>query len=208
MRMKKFALLFLSLILSFPVLGKNITNSEQARKLFDHTYNMVFGSQGSTLHYYVNIIGIMKVEGTIWYKGKKSRFAESRYLSWNDGTKDYWVDLKKKTVTLYDPDSPKKDKYASKFKFNADDFTYSWENSNEGYVINLKARKSMKGIKHVKAIIDKKTRAPKSLKIKLLWFWTTVEISHFKSGNISDEVFKFPAAKYKDYSFFDERVKK
>ena len=91
--------------------------------------------------------------------------------------------------------------------FNADDYNYSWENSEEGYVINLDARRSVKGIKHVKAIIDKKTRAPLSLKIKLLWFWTTVKISRFKSGNISDATFVFPASKYMDYRFYDERGK-
>ena len=207
MRMKYLSMLVLSLLISLSTSGKESTNAQQARKLFDHTYNMVYGEQGSTLHYNVNIIGILKVDGTIWYKGKKSRFAESRYLSWNDGVKDYWVDLKKKTVTLYDADSPKKDKYSSKFTFNADDYNYSWENSNEGYVINLDARRSVKGIKHVKAIIDKKTRAPLSLKIKLLWFWTTVKISNFKSGNISDNIFVFPFSKYMAYDFYDERGK-
>ena len=192
---------------SLSCFSANSANATQARKLFDNTYNMVFGEQGSTLHYNVNIIGILKVDGTIWYKGKKSRFAESRYLSGNDGVKDYWVDLKKKTVTLYDSGSEKKDKYSSKFKFDPNDYNYSWENGNEGYIINLDAHKSTKGIKHIKAVIDKQTKAPISLKIKLLWFWTTVKISRFQSGNISDDVFTYPAAKYKDYKFIDERKK-
>ncbi len=204
MRIKFLSLLILPL-LSISCIAATSTNAVQARKLFDHTYNMVFGPQGSTLHYDVNIIGILKVNGSIWYKGKKSKFVESRYLSWNDGTKDYWVDLKKKTVTLYDANSERKDKYSSKFTFFPDDYNYSWENSNEGYVINLTARKSVKGIKHAKAIIDKQSRAPKYLKIKVLWFWTTINISHFKSGNVSDETFKFPADKYKSYAFYDKR---
>ena len=197
----------LLLTTSMTCFGASSSNAIQARKLFDNTYNMVFGEQGSTLHYNVNIIGVLKVDGTIWYKGKKSRFAESRYLSWNDGVKDYWVDLKKKTVTLYDSGSEKKDKYSSKFQFNPNDYSYSWENSNEGYVINLDAQRATKGIKHIKAIIDKETRAPISLKIKLMWFWTTVKISRFQSGNINDNIFNFPAAKYRGYKFYDERGK-
>lgn len=184
---------------------RNTANASEARKMFDRTYNMVFGSQGSSLHYNVNIIGILKVNGSIWYKGKKSKFVESRYLSWNDGVKDYWVDQKKKTVTLYDAGSERKDKYSSKFSFNANDYDYSWENAKDGYVINLTARRSVKGIKRMKAIIDKKTHAPKSLKIKVLWFWTTVNISQFHSGDISDEEFKFPAEKFKGYKFYDKR---
>ena len=197
------------LFLTFSLTGfsRDIANASQARKMFDNTYNMVFGEQGSTLHYNVNIVGILKVDGTIWYKGKKSRFVESRYLSWNDGVKDYWVDQKKKTVTLFDAGSERKDKYSSKFEFHPNDYDYSWEDSKEGYVINMDAHKRTKGIKHIKAIIDKKTKAPISLKIKLLWFWTTVKISRFQSGNINDNVFTFPASKYKEYKFIDERKK-
>ena len=67
------------LAIAMTSMGANSTNAAEARKMFDSTYNMVFGEQGSTLHYNVNIIGILKVDGTIWYKGKKSRFVESRY---------------------------------------------------------------------------------------------------------------------------------
>ena len=204
----RFWTVFLFLTFSLTGLCRDTANATQARKMFDNTYNMVFGEQGSTLHYNVNIIGILKVDGTIWYKGKKSRFVESRYLSWNDGVKDYWVDLKKKTVSLFDSGSERKDKYSSKFEFHPNDYDYSWEDSQEGYVINMTAHKSTKGIKHIKAIIDKKTKAPISLKIKLMWFWTTVKISRFQSGNISDDIFTFPAAKYKGYKFYDEREKK
>ncbi len=202
-----FLTVLLSLAVAFPGFGRDAANATEARKMFDNTYKMVFGDQGSTLHYNVNIIGILKVDGNIWYKGKKSKFAESRYLSWNDGVKDYWVDQKKKTVTLYQSGSEKKDKYAGKFEFHPNDYNYSWENCKEGYVINIDARKKTKGIKHIKAVIDKKTKAPISLKIKVMWFWTTVKISHFQSGNIDDDEFVFPAAKYKGYKFYDERGK-
>lgn len=202
---------FLVLILTVIATGgqaQDTPNARQARRMFDHTYQMVFGPQGSTLQYDVNIIGILKTNGTIWYKGKKSKFIEPRHCSWNDGVRDYWVDLKKKTVTLYDADSERKDKYMSKFTFNADDYSYYvTDGKNEGYIITLEAKKGVKGIKHLKAVIDKTTRAPISLKIKVLWFWTTVKISNFKSGNISDDIFKFPAEKYKNFTMIDERGK-
>ncbi len=188
--------------------AQETANSRQARRMFDHTYQMVFGPQGSTLRYDVNIIGILKTNGTIWYKGKKSKFLEPRHCSWNDGVKDYWVDQKKKTVTLYDADSPNKDKYMSKFAFNPNNYTYYVvDGKKEGYIITLEAKKGVKGIKHVKAVIDKTTRAPISLKIKLLWFWTTIKISNFRSGSISDDIFTFPAEKYKNYTFIDQRGK-
>lgn len=196
-------LLLLSFILS--TAAKETTNSIQARKLFEKTYQMVFGPQGSSLHYNVNIIGIYKTQGDIIYKGNKSKFEESRYASWNDGHSFYKVDKKKKTVEIYDPNAPDRDKYASKFTFVPDNYTYSLSTNQTEYTLTINAKKGVDGIKHVKAVIDKKSGAPKSLRIKLLWFWTTVKISNFHSGNINDHLFVFPKSRFKGYQLTDKR---
>lgn len=197
-----FSILILGLFLPLAAWSQSAQNQKEARQIFDIVYNKVYGPQGSTLHYDVNIIGILKTNGTIWIKGKKSRFQEDRYLSWNNGVKDYWVDMKKKTVTEYDADAPRSDKYMSKFTFNLEDYIYSVDKSPKYYyVITLNAKKDVKGIKHLKAIVEKDTYVPKSLKIKVLWFWTTVKITNFKSGGINDNIFVFPKDKYKDFKF-------
>ena len=166
---------------------------------------MVFGAQGSTLHYAVNLIGIYKTEGTIWYKGKKSKFVDEKYNAFSDGVTYYLVERKKKTVTIYDANSDKRDKYATKFKFEPENFLYSIADSDEGFVVTLKAKKGVKGIKEIHALIDKKTRYPLSLRIKLGIISTTVKISNFKSGNISDDLFVFPRQKYQGYQIIDKR---
>lgn len=202
---KRFVLFSLFLCFTLALPAKKLTNEQWAKEVFDHTYQMVFGSQGSTLHYAVNLIGIYKTEGTIWYKGNKSKFVESRYMAWNDGTNYYRHDRKHGTVEIYSANSDQKDKYASKFKFDPDNFCYSLAESGDNYVITLKAKKSLKGIREVKALINKQTRAPKSLRIKLAFFWTTVKISNFKSGGIDDKVFVFPQSQYKNCKMIDKR---
>lgn len=207
MRLKKaFLFLTFALLVVFSISWKSerVENSDESRKIFDYTYNLVFGPQGSSLSYNVDIIGVMKVDGSIWYKDKKRKFVESRYMSWNDGKNEYWVDKKKKTVSLY-RSGERKSNHSSKFSFNASDYNYSHKETKTTYELTLEARKEVKGIKHLKAIIDKRTRAPKYLKIKVLWFWTTVNITNFHSGGISDDIFKFPADKYKSYKMIDER---
>lgn len=184
---------------------KSVGNEKLARQVFDHTYQMVFGTQGSTLHYAVNLIGIYKTEGTIWYKGEKSKFVESRYTAWNDGVTYYKLDRKHDTVEMYRANSDEKDKYASKFKFDPENFSYSIAESGDNYVITLKAKKSIKGIREVKAVINKRSRAPESLRIKLAFFWTTVKISQFKSGGIDDKVFVFPKNQYRHCKMIDKR---
>ena len=76
-------------------------NATVARQVFNKAYELVFGQQGCSLKYDVNLIGLYRTNGAIWYKGQKSKFIESRYLAWNDGKSYFLVDTKKKTVTAH-----------------------------------------------------------------------------------------------------------
>ena len=197
------------LVLLGMVMAQAQTTAQQneARKTFDKVYNMVFGPQGSTLRYDVNIIGLYKTHGTIWYKGKKQRFSDERVNTWNDGTTAYMVFRKKKTVEIHEANSDKKDKYSGKFKFSLDDFDYSLKTEGSDLLFILKQRKKAKGtIKEVRALVDAKTLAPKFVKIKVALFWAKIKISNFKSGGISDDMFVFPAKNYKEgYKWIDKR---
>lgn len=181
--------------------GVSAVNAHQAREMFNKIYQKTFGAQGCRMSYSVNIIGLYKTNGTIWMKGKKVHYAEPRYCSWSDGVRLYRVDLKKRTVELHNAASPNRDKYMSRFTFDINMFDYSWNNSPEGIVINLDAKDGAKGIKHARIILDNATHAPKSLKLKVAFFWTTVKITGYQSGDINDNVFVYPAAKYKMFEF-------
>ena len=181
-------------------------NARQARRMFDQAYNMVFGPEGSQLHYAVNIIGIYKTEGTIWNKGKKSKFTDEKYIAWNDDVTYYRLERKKKTVTIYDAHSEKHDKYATKFKFLPDNYNYSIKNDPEkGYYITLKAKKGVKGIKEARVLLDHYTHHPINVRVKVGIFHTTIKITNFKVGGIPDDLFTFPHSQYKDYKFVDKR---
>ena len=162
---------------------KETPNAQQARRIFNETFKMIYGEQGSQLHYKVNIIGIYKTEGTIWTKGKKSKFVDEKY----------------------DAHSDERDKYATKFKFNPDNYTYSIKEAKEGYYITLKAKKGVSGIKEARCLLDKKQRYPVSVRIKVGIFHTTIKISDVKIGGISDDLFKFPRDSYRNCEFDDRR---
>lgn len=205
--MKRFFLMCLVLLGMVMAQAQTTAQQNEARKTFDKVYNMVFGPQGSTLRYDVNIIGLYKTHGTIWYKGKKQRFSDERVNTWNDGTTAYMVFRKKKTVEIHEANSDKKDKYSGKFKFSLDDFDYSLKTEGSDLLFILKQRKKAKGtIKEVRALVDAKTLAPKFVKIKVALFWAKIKISNFKSGGISDDMFVFPAKNYKEgYKWIDKR---
>ncbi|MBP5776762.1 MAG: hypothetical protein J6W56_04355 [Prevotella sp.] len=204
---KKIVLLFMSLLMVLcSVQAEDTPNSRQARRIFNSAYQKVFGEQGATLHYNVNIIGIYKTNGTIWYKGKKSKFVDEKMNSWNDGTTVYTIKKKKKKeVEIHSAKNNKSDKYSSKFKFEPENFEYSISEQAEGYMITLKAKKGAKGIKEVHALVERKTYHPISVRIKIAFVWTTIKISNFRSGGITDEMLRFPRENYKDYEFVDKR---
>ena len=180
-------------------------NARQARRIFNQAYQQVFGEQGATLRYNVNIIGIYKTYGTIWYKGKKSKFVDAKMNSWNDGETVYTIKKKKKEVEIHSAKNNKSDKYSSKFKFEPENFDYSIANDERGLMLTLKAKKGVKGIKEIHALVKRQSYEPISLRIKIAFIWTTINISNFKSGGITDEMLRFPAEKYKDYKFVDKR---
>lgn len=138
-------------------------------------------------------------------KGKKQKFVESRYSAWSDGKDFHRVDKKKKTIEIHNPNSAKRDKYASKFKFVPDNYTYHITAKGNDFIITLDAKKGVDGVKHAKVVIDKRTREPKSLKVKVMLFWCTVNISHFHSGINDESIFTFPLQDFKGYKVIDKR---
>ena len=205
---KTYLLLLLSLAMVLPVVAqRNRTSDSDARKQFEKAYNQVFGPQGCTLHYNVNLIGLYKTEGTIWYKGTKSKFIDRRVDSFNDGVTMYTVYRKKKVIEINDPKSDKRDKYSGKFKFTLDDFNYEMERTDDGLLFKLHQRREAKGtVKQVRALVDPQTYAPISVKVKVALFWANIKISNFKSGGINDDIFVFPRAKYDNtYRYVDKR---
>ena len=208
--MRNKILLVVALLLSAlaSVQAEDNPNARQARRIFNQAYQQVFGEQGATLRYDVNITGIYKTYGTIWYKGKKSRFEDAKMNSWNDGTTVYTIKKKKKKkkeVEIHESKNNKSDKYSSKFKFVPENFNYSIANDEEGLLLTLKAKKGTKGIKEVQALVKRQSYEPIRVRIKIAFIWTTIKVSNFKSGGITDEMLRFPAEKYKDYKFVDKR---
>ena len=189
------------------VQAQETANSRQARRIFNTAYQQVFGEQGASLRYDVNITGLYKTYGTIWYKGKKSKFEDSKMNSWNDGQIVYTVKKKKKDkeVEIHNAKNNKSDKYSQKFKFEPDNYTYSIAEDEEGLMVTLKLIKGRKGMKEIHALLERKTYHPIRVRIKVAFIWTTIKISNFHTGGITDEMLRFPKEQFKDYKFVDKR---
>lgn len=204
MKIRKMLLAML-LVPALTLQAQENANTRQARRMFDEVYEKVFGPQGATLHYAVNVANIYKTEGTIWYRGKKSKYESKSSRAWNDGVTAYVIKGEKKRVEIYRSDDPKQSRFGDDFKFEADNYTYHIANDPEGYLITLNVKKGKKGMKEIRALLDKKTRDPISLRIKVAFIWANVQISNFKSGGITDATFTFPKEQFKGYEMIDKR---
>ena len=202
---RRITILFLTFLSLCNVNAQETPNAQQARHMFLTAYNRVFGEHGASLHYKVNIANLYKTEGTIWYKGKKSKFLSKNSNGWNDGVTSYVTKEKRKIVEINYAKSKKKDKYEEKFKFEPDNYTYSIANAPEGYIITVKAKKGVDGVKEARVTLDRQTRDPKFVRIKVAFLWAKIYITNFKSGNLSDDIFVFPRSKYSGYKFVDKR---
>ena len=204
-------ILFSLLLLVAPLMGgegsvasAQTPNARQAREIFDKVWNSVFGPQGATFHYKVNIIGIYKTQGTIWQKGNKSKYQSSNSKMWNDGVTCYVV--KKKEVQIYRADDERRDKQASRFQFERENYNYSIADDKDGLMLTLKQKSSkVKGVSEVRLLIDRHTFAPIRLRVGVGLIHATVHITQFRSGGFDDSIFTFPRELYRGYKFEDKR---
>jgi len=207
--MKLFNIIMLGIMLSGNSLTAMSKTPDDARELFDKVFGLVFGPEGSSLSYSVNIIGLYKTQGNVVYKDKKITYEEKRYGAWEDGKIAYMVDKKEKKVDIHDFDDEKKDKYLAMFKYDLDNFEYGYTDKGEHYELTAKVKNSkFFGIRSVSALVKKSNLHPVNLSIKLAFLTTTVKISNFRSGNIDDKVFIFPKHRFSDYKFIDHRGEK
>lgn len=203
----------LLLLSTLPMLASNPAKAtgtgKEAEAMFHKIYDMVFGDEGSSLSYSVNIIGLYKTQGDIVYKAGKIHYMESRYAAWEDGKSAYMVDKKKKTVDIYRADDDKKDEYLAKFKYDVNNFIFSYTTEGDYYNVRAKVRDGKYfGIREVTAKVQRKNLYPVSLTIKLAFLRTTVHISKFHPGDINDAVFQFPQKQFASYTFTDHRNEK
>lgn len=183
-----------------------VHRGEDARELFDKVFKMVFGPEGASLSYQVNIVGLYKTQGDVIYKGRKLNYEEKRFAAWEDGHVAYMVDKEKKKVEIRDFNDEKKDKYLSMFKYDVNNFDYSYKDTGEFYELTAKVRNSkFLGIRYVTAKVRKSNLYPVSLYIKLRFVSTTVQISNFHSGGVDDSAFIFPRNRFTDYEYVDHR---
>lgn len=182
-------------------------NEKQARAIFDQAFDKLFGPEGCSLDYDLNIIGLFKNKGSIWKKGMMIKYVDDKHEGWMNNRTVYLVDKKNKEVDIYSSTPPKGQRSSHEFVFNQDDYKYSISNHNAAeYALNLSLKKGANGtIKRIKAIVNKHTFTPVTVKVKVSFIWATLNISNYRQGIADENIFIYPAQKYSGYKIIDHR---
>ncbi len=182
-------------------------NEKQARAIFDKAFDKLFGPDGCSLDYNLNVIGLFKNKGSIWKKGMKIKYMDDKREGWMNNQTVYLVDKKHKEVDIYSSTPPKNQKSSHEFKFNQNDYKYIISNHNSTeYALNLSLKKGVDGtIKRIKAIVNKRTFTPSTVKVKVSFVWATLNISNYRQGIADENIFIYPAQKYSGYKITDHR---
>lgn len=182
-------------------------NEKQARAIFDKAFDKLFGPDGCSLDYNLNVIGLFKNKGSIWKKGMKIKYMDDKREGWMNNQTVYLVDKKNKEVDIYSSTPPKNQKNSHEFAFNQNDYKYSISNhSATEYALNLSLKKGADGtIKRIKAIVNKRTFTPSTVKVKVSFVWATLNISNYRQGIADENIFIYPAQKYSGYKITDHR---
>ena len=185
--------------------AQKAANAKKAKELFESTYQKVYGTDGSRLTYSVNIIGVFKTMGTIYYKNGKERYDEKKLVVWNNGKQYVRLNKPKKRLEIFDSNDPERNSHSSAMTLNPNNYDYELEIEDGEYKIDMDAKKNVDGIKHLMLALDMKTQVPKYLKVRWRIFTIKVQLSNIKFGDISDALFEFPAEKYKGMETIDHR---
>jgi hypothetical protein len=206
--MKRF--FFLLYILIASMLGPTVimaqsNNEAQAKKMMLEAYDKVFGNQGCFLRYDAHLSFFFHSEGWACLKKQKYSYDDKKTCGWCDGKNFYYVDRKKKEIQILNGHSTTNGSTMDKFTFHPADYHYSWKYSDEGIEIMVKAKKNVKGVRTAKVFLDKRTRKPLGVNVRIAFLWAKVRITTFKEGGINDSAFVFPRQKFKGYKMVDKR---
>ena len=204
--MKRLLYILLVLCLSLTAKAQDNANARQAKRVFNTAWNHIYGKEGVTFHYKIDILHVYKEEGTSWNKGDKAKSEYKDSKMWNDGNLKYSLREKKGIVEIHDPKVNKKNEKLQMFKFEPDSYNYSIAKDPDGLLVTLQAKPGAKvKMKKIIALLNPGNYYPKKLRIKVSIFWATITFSNFKAGNIDDSIFVFPKEKYANYKIIDER---
>ncbi len=182
-------------------------NATEARKVLDKTASVVSNKGGAQANFTLSGRKSSAISGTIAIKGSKFNARTKEAIVWYDG-KTQWSWLKSTNeVNISTPTE------AQRMKMNPYTFItmykqgYNLSMSTQGknYVVHMVAQNKQRTVQEVYLTISKQSYVPSQIKMREGQKWTTIDISNFKTANLSNSTFTFNAKDFPKAEIIDLR---
>ncbi len=185
--MKKLCLLAFAAMLGINAMAQT------AQQVLDKTAAVIGNKNGASANFKMSSSKYGNASGTIAIKGNKFNARTSQAIVWYNG-KTQWTYLKKTNeVNVSNPTQAKQitmnpytfiNIYKSGYKSTL-------KTAGGSYQVHLVATDQKRSIPEMYITINKQTYVPSQVKMRQGSGWSTIDISGFKSKNISNSTFTF-----------------
>lgn len=214
-RLLLYIIIFISFTLSiYPTKNNTFTsyipkhqNETEAQQVIKQTLQLLQHPGGAKFNYSFHLAGFFNRQGTFLYKKDKSLSLNKKSMVWADGKTVWELNRNQRVVKIMNPKESRKGLKGIDEQFELLEVSYTPSMTIDGNYFKIYLKATSKNVDAKEAIIwiNRKTYEPIKAKVKIAFFWGTINISNFETANYSDEMFTFPMKKFPDVKVIDKR---
>ena len=178
---------------------------QTAQQVLDKTAAVVSYKKGVQASFTISSKQYGSTSGTIDIKGRKFHATTHEAVVWFDGKTQWTYVRQNDEVNVNTPSA------ADLQAINPYNFIYMYKQgyaatmtkSGNSFIVTLKGKG--KSISEMVITINKKTYVPSQIRMLQNKQWTTINVSNFKTANLSEGVFRFNPKSYPNAEIIDLR---
>lgn len=179
----------------------------KAKTILDKTAAIVSNKSGASANFKISGTKTGTMSGRIFIKGNKFKATTPEASMWFNGSTQWTYMNNTEEVNVSSPTESQQVqmnpyKFITLYKTG---YALSSKTLKGAYEVHLKATDNKRSIKEMYITINSKTYLPSVVRMMQNGNWTTVNISNFKTENLSDATFTFNPKEYPDAEIIDLR---
>ncbi len=182
-------------------------NTAQAKRILDKTAALINRRGGVSADFNISGKKIGSTHGKLALKGNKFQVTTPQAIVWYDGKTQWTLMRSTDEVNVTTPNATQKATinpyhFVSLYKHGYD---LSMKTQGNCHQVRMKSQLKKQEIEEICLLINKKTYVPQQIKMLSKGEWTTVNVSNFKTNNLSDATFVFKSKDYPTAEIIDLR---
>lgn len=165
--------------------------AQSAKSVLDKTAQALASKGGVTASFKARDAQNGSVSGTISIKGRKFYAKTTAATVWFDGKTQWTYVPQNDEVNISTPTASELsaiNPYGFVYLYRQG-YTLSMQTQGQSYIVTMKSQK--KAIREMVVTVSRQSYVPSQVRLLQNNRWTTVTISGFKRGNLSDSLFQF-----------------